>query len=140
MTGLKRFARLSPAEQRLLLQTTFLLCSIRIGFRLLPFRVVQRIALKAVGNSMAAHPVEQLVWAVEAISHRFPGATCLARALALQVLLARSGHHSRLQIGVAKDERDGFQAHAWLISDGQILIGQCEADRYTPIAGWETTP
>lgn len=138
MTSLKRFARLSPAEQRLLLQATFLVGSIRIGLWLLPFAVVRRIALRAGGKSTAAHPVNHLVWAVKAICRRLPGATCLTQAMAAQVLLARSGHHSRLQIGVAKDEQYGFQAHAWLITDGRILIGESEADRYTPIAAWET--
>ena len=44
-------------------------------------------------------------------------ATCLCKALALQRLLARNGHHSELRIGV--DKVDGqFTAHAWLVHNG----------------------
>ena len=51
MSSLMRFARLSPAERRLLLQATCLLGSIRIGLWLLPFAVVQRIALRVGAGS-----------------------------------------------------------------------------------------
>ncbi len=140
MSSLMRFARLSPAERRLLLQATCLLGSIRIGLWLLPFAVVQRIALRVGGKSTAAQPVNHLVWAIKAIGRRLPGATCLTEAMAAQVLLTRSGHHCRLQIGVAKDERRGFQAHAWLISGGRIVIGGSEADGYTSLVAWEMRP
>jgi hypothetical protein len=140
MPSLKRFARLSPAERRLLLQATFLLGSIRIGLWLLPFAVVQRMALRSGRKSTTAQPANHLVWAVKAIGRRLPGATCLTQALAAQALLARSDHQSRLQIGVAKDERRGFQAHAWLISGGRIVIGESEADGYTSLVAWEMRP
>jgi hypothetical protein len=57
--------------------------------------------------------------------------------MAAQFLLARSGHASRIQIGVAKDDNRRFEAHAWLIWEGEILLGGSTAERYVPIAAWE---
>jgi hypothetical protein len=59
---------------------------------------------------------------------------CLPRALALQKLLALHGHESELKIGVAKSG-ELLEAHAWLIWDGQIIIGGESASLYVPLAG-----
>lgn len=61
-----------------------------------------------------------------------PRATCLVRAIALQILLARAGQPSDLRLGVAFDETRLFAAHAWLEQNGRILIGASEA-RWTPL-------
>jgi hypothetical protein len=68
-----------------------------------------------------------------------PGATCLTQALAAQVLLAQSGYHSRIEIGVTKDDERHFRAHAWVVCGNEIVIGGAEVDRYVPLAAWETT-
>ncbi|HVB38878.1 MAG TPA: lasso peptide biosynthesis B2 protein, partial [Vicinamibacterales bacterium] len=69
-------------------------------------------------------PVERLRWAVLAVAHERPGASCLAQALTLQVLLARSGRPSVLRLGVAGGPATAFAAHAWLEHDGRILVGE----------------
>jgi hypothetical protein len=53
----------------------------------------------------------------------------------LHYLLARSGHQSVIRIGVAKDHKMSFDAHAWVIHDDQIVIGDAGPThgRYTPI-------
>ena len=61
-----------------------------------------------------------------------PRATCLTQALALRSLLAADGRPSALRLGVAR-ERRGFEAHAWLESEGRILIGGGDVQRYTPL-------
>jgi hypothetical protein len=72
---------------------------------------------------------------VETASRRTPGLkTCLAQALAAQVLLTRRGYPALLRIGVAKGERQQLQAHAWVESEGKIVIGGSELERYTPLA------
>jgi hypothetical protein len=61
-----------------------------------------------------------------------PRATCLTQALAAQVLLMRAGIESRIVLGV-RNEND-FQAHAWVESQGSILLGNTVGfERYAPI-------
>jgi hypothetical protein len=77
--------------------------------------------------------VELLIWAVTAASRYVPGATCLAQALAAQVLLGRTGYPARLRIGVAKGEERKFEAHAWVESQGRVVIGGPGLGRFTPL-------
>lgn len=122
------------------MRTILLLEVIKLGMRLLPFRTLRRLI------SLATHApiqprcpdhcsVERVVWAVEVASRTIPGVkTCLAQALATQVLLARRGYSTLLHIGVIRGEHEQFQAHAWVVAEGKIVIGGSELTRYTPLA------
>jgi hypothetical protein len=80
--------------------------------------------------------VPRLVSAVRRASQIFPATTCLVRAIALQHLLSRNGHHSELRIGVEKSN-NRFGAHAWLVQEQRVLIGDgAEAENYKVLAVW----
>lgn len=144
MELLRKFLRLPTAERRLLIETALLLEAIKLSMRLLQFRTLRRLLVRVTDAASAKPqyidhlPVERVAWAVEATSRHTPGAkTCLTQALATQVLLARRGHPALLRIGVAKGEQKQFQAHAWVESEGKVVIGGSEPGRYTPLAGLE---
>jgi hypothetical protein len=134
---LSRFFRLSRREQSLLLQAAVLLAAIRVGLRVLPFaqlrKLLGRLARTGTGTAhQAGGAREQIVWAVETAGRYFPSVgTCLTQALAMQVLLARTGCQSRLRIGVTRDRKGTFVAHAWLEKDGVILIGAAGHTEYS---------
>ncbi len=75
-------------------------------------------------------------------SRYVPAATCLTQSLATKVLLSRQGHQASVRIGVARSEAGQFQAHAWVESNGRVVIGGPESHlkRYTPLlaSGEET--
>lgn len=52
-----------------------------------------------------------------------PRATCLPQALAAESLLTRGGIAADLQIGVMKTPAGKLLAHAWVESDGRIIVG-----------------
>ena len=65
-----------------------------------------------------------MVWAVTAVGNRlFPTTPCLTQAVVVHRLFRRRGRSSELRIGVRKDGRGRFGAHAWVESDGEIVIG-----------------
>lgn len=136
VSRIKRFAGLNLLEQILLLRALFLVSAIRLGLFLLPFRVLQRFAQRPGRKSNIMYSPGQYVWAVRAVSRHVPGATCLTQALAAQTFLTRSGHASRIEIGVRKDEQRQFMAHAWVVSGDQIVIGGAAADGYVPLEAW----
>jgi hypothetical protein len=138
MRRIKRFATLDSRDRLLLLRALVLVGTIRAGLCLLPFRVLQGLTERACCGPAAARPAERCVWAIRAASRFVPGATCLTQALAAQVLLARAGHDSRIEIGVTKDEQR-FRAHAWVICGEKIVIGGADVERYVPLAAWEAT-
>ena len=140
MERLGRFLRLPIAERWLLIKAALLLLTIKLGLRLLPLQTLRRFLCRATGGLAILHPADhtsadKVAWAVEAASQHTPGAkSCLTQALAAQVLLTRRGYPALLHIGVARGERGRFQAHAWVESAGEILIGGAEPGQFTPLA------
>lgn len=121
----RRLAAL-PADERLrLLHATVVVAVVRLALWVLPFRWVRaRVDARRPGLPRPGEvPAGRWAWAVRVAARRIPGASCLTQALALQWLLARAGQSARIHVGVAKQGARGFEAHAWLESRGEILIG-----------------
>jgi hypothetical protein len=135
---MSRLAKLDWPERRLVLRALLLVIAVRAGLCLLPFRMMRRLGAR-VNRASSSMPVGRHIWAIRAVSRLVPGATCLTQALAAQVLLARSGHDSQIQIGVHTGEDRRFRAHAWLVCQNEIVLGAAEAQRYVPLADWHTT-
>ena len=130
----RKFLTLPAAERAALVRAWGLLWSARLGLWVLPFPAIRRWAGKKVPSGPPTGlPVERLAWSVSAASHLVPRATCLTQALAGQALLARHGHPARLHLGVARGEAGQFEAHAWLEAEGQVILGDRERARFTPL-------
>lgn len=78
--------------------------------------------------------LERMAWAVRVAARAVPGAACLAQAVAMQRMLARRGRASSVELGVAKNHAR-LEAHAWLVCDGQIVIGGEQAGAFVPLEG-----
>jgi hypothetical protein len=129
--------RLSRLERRLAIKSIALAGFVRLGLWLLPFRVMQRVC-RSFGRAGRGHRGEagtrEIVWAVRLASRYVPRATCLVQALTTQILLDRHGHAGKVHIGVALDAKLGFRAHAWVESQGKVLLGGSEElDHYASI-------
>jgi hypothetical protein len=129
MKRIHKLLHLPSVDRRLLINAVILVGSIRLGLWLLPFKGVLRM-LQAERkknpehpNANPAAPLERYIWSVKVASRYVPAATCLTQALAAKTLLARKGYPADLRIGVLKTKEGKFEAHAWLESDGKIVIG-----------------
>lgn len=128
------FFKLSNLEKIILIKALMLLWIVRIMLYILPFQTLQNIIMKFTlteENKIHSVHVGKLIWAVEVMSTYTPHATCLTRALAAQILLARYNYSSNIKIGVSKNKGE-FEAHAWLEADDKIILGKSEIE-YTPI-------
>lgn len=136
-------------DAKLRVQTFLWLWALRIGLSLLPFATVMRLhrrvcthKLRArmesadpLAPDLQARHVERVAWVVQRQVRFVPGAKCLARALAGQVLLAHRGISSELCIGAQRHPHKGMQAHAWLEREGlPILEGGDLLDSFKPMA------
>jgi hypothetical protein len=126
---LRSYGRLSRAERRLAMKSIALVACVRLALWVLPFLKLQAICerFRGVGRP-SEHPADaqQIARAVRLAGRYVPRATCLTQALAAQILLGWNGHEGQVHIGVARDAKNGFRAHAWVESEGKILVGGSE--------------
>ena len=131
MGRVRKFLHLSSRDQLFLVKTAGLVGLIRLGLWVLPFQTLGRLLTKLSPATPAppSNPVaaNRIGWAVDITSRYIPDATCLTQALAAQFLLKRRGVAAELRIGVAKSATGQFEAHAWVESDGQVVIGGVES-------------
>ncbi|HTW95508.1 MAG TPA: lasso peptide biosynthesis B2 protein [Tepidisphaeraceae bacterium] len=134
MRRLHKFFSLPPQDQRLFIEAFSWLMAVRVGMWMMPFPVLRRCVVRL------AHPqprqrssVDRLAGSIDIASRYVPHATCLAKAMAGQILLTRHGHMPTLQIGVKRDAAGKFQAHAWLEHHGAIIGGLNDLHTYAKL-------
>lgn len=123
-----------PASERhLVVKAWFTVSAVRLLLWVVPYRWLDAWLLRSSPSATRSEvSTEAIALSVERASRFVPGATCLVQALSGGWLIRRAGGQSTLRFGVAKDG-EGFKAHAWLESDGRILIGGGTAPAYLPL-------
>jgi hypothetical protein len=134
-----RFRALPLADRRLFLEALPIVWVTRLGLWLVPFRILQDVALRlAKARRGAPEPApgdaERVGWAVSSAARFAPRATCLTQALAAEALLRRRGHPVDVRLGVAREDDGRFLAHAWVVSHGRVVVGDHELGRYAPLS------
>ena len=137
---IQQFLRLNRTGRRVFVDAAILIGTMKMGLWLLSFRKLQcllaRLAVlpSIVRHKPAAPSPAEITRAVLTASRYVPGFhTCLTQALAVQFLLKREGYPAHLCIGVAKASPGQLQAHAWVESDGVVVIGGSDSKCYTPL-------
>jgi len=139
MKRIRKFARLSLRERCLLIRTATVLGLMRMGLWLFSFRKLVALVRR---NRPRARPAEaaspdRIGWAIRVASRYVPGSTCLVQALTGLVLLEGAGLPAHLYIGVARNDESPLQAHAWVKSQGDVIVGGHELHQYVPLLVWE---
>jgi len=140
---LRKFLSLPSSERLLLIKSALMLMAIKVGLKLLPFRHLNSLLARTShtprhSRKNGSFKPDQLVRSVDIASRYIPGAgNCLVQALSAQALLARHGHPATVRIGVTHDEENQFKAHAWLESEGKVVIGGPDLDGYAPLLAIE---
>lgn len=128
MRYLCKFFILTDSDRHLLVSAALLLGTVKLGLWLLPFQTLQSLlARKLQANNRFQKTdrvsLNKVVWAVTLSSRYMSIANCLTRALATQVLLSQHGQPAHLCIGIAKDNEGKLIGHAWVNSQGTIVVG-----------------
>ncbi len=77
----------------------------------------------------------RIAWAVPVAARFVPGATCLSQALAARTLLRLTGHPSTLTLGVRRADGGMLEAHAWVHSGAQPVVGVPPGGIYEALRG-----
>ena len=123
-----RVKRVTIGELGLFMAALPVVAAVRLALWLLPSRTILLLVrrFESLSRADTARPrisVPRIVWAVEAVSRRVPGATCLTQALSAKLLLWCLGQQAQLCLGVARTSTGAFRAHAWLERHGRPLLG-----------------
>jgi Transglutaminase-like superfamily len=130
------FFRLPFSDQALLIRATLAVVNAKLATRTLPLPKARAIVTRQQRLGWTGVPVraDRIVWAVETASQAIPGMkNCLVQAVAAEAMLIQAGYPCELRVGVAKKGPDELIAHAWVESEGRVVIGEFELDRYTPL-------
>lgn len=133
---LAKFLRLSFSDQRLLMRAALAVVGAKLAIRTLSLPAARAAVTRLERPGWIAMPAraDRIVWAVETAGGAIPGMkNCLVQAVAAEAMLIRAGHPCELRIGAAKNGPRELIAHAWLESEGRVLIGDFELDRYAPL-------
>ena len=79
--------------------------------------------------------LQQLIWAVNTSSYLMPGKIkCLAKALCAQAIARQFNYALDLHIGVAKRPNLSIEAHAWIVYQNRIILGNLPGlDKFVPL-------
>lgn len=128
------------SDHFLLAEALVWIAAIRMGLFLVPFHTLlvflERASIQHHPSRLADRPRPgRIVWAIRAASRCVPAAnSCLPRALSARLLLVRWGYPAQLLIGVAKNAEGELEAHAWVETGGQVMIGESQPGYFTPLA------
>lgn len=137
--ALRRLRELPARERSVLLEAALLVPLVHTLQRTLPFRRWRRLLTRSTpprAPSFAVAPTPaEIAQAVERARRGVPGIyKCLPTAYAGHLLLHHHGYTSTIQVGVSRDAKGEVEAHAWLVCDGRILIGDLpDLDRFVPL-------
>lgn len=100
------------------------LLAVRLGLTLLGLRRTRRAMLPAAAPGVSKRwTARRIGRATYLMSRLVPFASCLTRAQAAQIVLARRGIASTLCLGVRQGRGGSLLAHAWLVAGDEIVTG-----------------
>ena len=140
---LAAFWRLPPATRRMALEAAVLLALSRALVRYVPLRHWRSCldtsappgrCATAAGSSGTESGSRAVGWVVRRVARRLPfDARCLPQAVAAQWMLRRRRIPSQLRLGARDGTGPDMEMHAWLLVDGEAVVGGENAETYTPL-------
>lgn len=123
-----KYIQLPVHERLIIVKSAILLVLVRLCLFFFPFKTVIVLIkwLKSRNvQKIYVHEIDsdRIAWAVEVASRYIPFTKCFPKALVTQMLFSRYGYQADLHIGVKKDGPEKIKAHAWVESQGKIVIG-----------------
>ncbi|MBS1774016.1 MAG: lasso peptide biosynthesis B2 protein [Bacteroidetes bacterium] len=119
------------------------ICSIKIAIKIFPFRTFKSvyssfIKLIPVLSKRDNKKTQIMVMAIQRLQANLPfQVLCLIQALALKFYLRKENDYL-LKVGVKKDERNKFAAHAWIEHNGTTIIGDMPDFNFRELWLWKT--
>ncbi|HMA95673.1 MAG TPA: lasso peptide biosynthesis B2 protein [Polyangiaceae bacterium] len=140
----QRFLRRPNGEQLLLAEAAVTLAAVKAMLLVVPFerwRHLLRNPPDRVAPQAGATASKAIAVAVAQLSrHSVVALTCLPQALAVRSMMHRRGLRGELRVGVARARDGGIRAHAWVVYEGEVIIGGLpDLDQFTVLGSLDPT-
>jgi len=137
-TKIAALRAMSRNERRMTVEAAVFLAIARLLIVLAPMRRLRPILALEPKDPRAASDAslrEDVHRAVARAARHVPwNAVCLPQAMAAKFMLARRGRASTLHLGAARSPTGDIEAHAWLVCDDAIVVGEAGAQGMTAVA------
>lgn len=126
---ISNFYKLSRPDKVLVVQALVLQYLVRVMLWVLPFSFIKKRFIKSDvhSNLRSKLPLKRVMWGVMVSSRYIVSSTCLTRGLTGHILARWYHYHTSVRIGVGKFEGE-FEAHAWLVYEGEVVLGLAEKE------------
>jgi hypothetical protein len=114
---------LTARDRSLLIRAVILVGAARVALWVLPFNTARRAVTRRARRTSGSYTTNEIGWAVSVAKRFVPKGNCLPQALAAEALLIQCGHPVEFRIGVVKKNGDRLEAHAWVESEGNLVVG-----------------
>lgn len=137
---LRTFMSHSRQQRGLIAEAMLLTWLARLAVRLIPFSwIVRWIEHKASSHQSAKIPEPALIYSLRravktASRNALWKSVCMQQSLAMYSMLSRRGYGSTLRMGAKINPEGKIEAHAWLESNGQVILGEDGMAGMTPLA------
>ena len=127
---LRWYSRQLRKHKRVLVRCFAITFNVRWQLTFSSHKTVMRWIEKDSGDSHPYKEADPLIvaWSVKQVSRLIPFASCLTQALATKLYFSRMGSDCTINIGVRTEPSGKFFAHAWVLYDGDILLGGDKED------------
>ncbi|MEL7030780.1 MAG: lasso peptide biosynthesis B2 protein [Pseudomonadota bacterium] len=98
------------------------LAFVRIKLSTRGYKYFANAPVEATRENESVNPA-RIARIVERVAKFVPGALCLAQSVSTQRLLAQYGLETVMRIGVKSDEYGMLKAHAWVLLQGDVILG-----------------
>ena len=136
MRRLRKFLYLSLEDKILFFKAIVLVEVFRISLLIFPLKIVQQF-VDSVTQKLSkpkTMPQEKISWCVKTVgNYIFGPKSCLPIALAAEILLKENGYPAIINIGVHKGDEIKLEGHAWVESEGKIIVGEETTKYYTQL-------
>ena len=130
---MRRWRELSRAERWTLVCAVMVTVAMQGLLVVLPFRVMLRFFGGRGGRRSTdeGDAIDRVAWAMRVVGRRMAWTSCLAQALAAQLLLRRAGLAATIELGAYRDDAGRMHFHAATRCGGRPVVGE---RAMTPIA------
>ncbi len=145
MNKLLKFFKLTTEYQILLLEAFFRLGISRIILIIIQFKnIASKLEKNFVKSSYISEEdqmkiAKKISWAIQIMNrHTFWQTKCFVQALTAKKMLNKRNVESTLFLGVTKDGKGKFIAHAWVKSNTIMVAGGNNTDQFTVVSHFKT--